>query len=335
MVTINFPDDRLKVHGLAWFDEDKPIVRRLPERLKHTFREPVWDLAQDPAGGRIRFKADSTKVSIRAKSPDFYVMNHITRIGQSGFDIYVDGYFQGSVSPNEKGEISADWAVAPAKGPKKLRNCEISMPLYKPVTIESIGIDDDSTITDPAPYALPKPVVYYGTSITQGGCATTPGTTYQSFISRWTNTDFVNLGFSGNGLAEAELATAVSEIDACCYVIDFWANVGAEEYGKRLPGFVGPIRENHPETPIIVVSPFFFARDAIDDSHHARQRKDSEAFVKDQQKHGDGNIHFMDGLKMISREEAYGLVDGVHGNSLGFYFIAKGLTPVLKKVLGL
>ncbi len=334
-MTINFPDDRLKVHGLPWFGEDKPIVRRLPERLKGTFRQPVWDLAQHPAGGRIRFRTDSRHVSIRAKSPDYYVMNHITRIGQSGFDIYVDGYFQGSVSPDDKGVISADWAIAPPKGRKKLRNCEISMPLYKPVTIESIGIDDDASITDPAPFALPKPVVYYGTSITQGGCASTPGTTYQSFISRWTNTDFVNLGFSGNGLGEPELATAISEIDACCYVIDFWANVGAEAYGERLPGFVGPIRENHPRTPIIVVSPFFYARDAIDDSHHARQRKDSAAFVKEQQEQGDRNIHWVDGHAMISREQTFGLVDGVHGNSLGFYFMAKGLAPVLERVLGL
>lgn len=335
MMTINFPDDRLKVHGLPWFEEEKPVVRRLPTRLKDTFREPVWELAQNPAGGRIRFKTDSKHVSIRAKSPDYYVMNHITRIGQSGFDCYVDGYFMGSVAPNAEGDISADWAIAPAKAAKKLRNVEISMPLYKAVTIESVGLDDDATIADPAPYALPKPIVYYGTSITQGGCASTPGTTYQSFISRWTNTDFVNLGFSGNGFAEPQLATAVSEIDACCYVIDFWANVGAEEYGKRLPGFVGPIRENHPKTPIIIVSPFFFVRDGIDDSAHARQRKDSEAFVKQHREQGDKNIHWMDGHKMISREETFGTVDGVHANSLGFYFIAKGLTPVVKQVLGL
>lgn len=335
MITISFPDDRLKVHGLAWFKEESPSVRRLPTRLKDTFREPVWNLAQNPAGGRIRFKTDSTHVSIRAKSPDYYVMNHITRIGQSGFDIYVDGYFLGSVSPDAEGVISADWPIARADQPKKLRNIEISMPLYKSVTIESIGIDDGSTIADPAPYALPKPIVYYGTSITQGGCAATPGTTYQSFISRWTNTDFVNLGFSGNGFGEHEMATAICEIDACCYVIDFWGNVGAAEYGERLPGFVGPIRENHPKAPIVVISPFYFAGEIVDDTTHARQRKDSEAFVKDHQKQGDKNIHFMDGLKMISREETFGEVDGIHATSLGFYFMAKGLTPLLKRVLDL
>lgn len=332
MNTIDFPDDRLKVYGLHWFNEDKPVVRRLPARLKSTFREAVWNLAQSPAGGRIRFATDSEHVGIRAKAPDNTVMNHITRIGQSGFDIYADGYFAGSVSPDEHGAISADWKVGPDK---KLRNIEISMPLYKPVTIESITLDDGAAIKDPAPYRVAKPVVYYGTSITQGGCASTPGTTYQSFVSRWLDADFVNLGFSGNGWGEPELAAAISEIDASCFVMDFWANVGPMGYEEKLPGFVGPIRENHPKTPIIVIAPFYYAADTIDPTNHNTQRKDAQAFVKQHQKQGDKHIYFFDGLKMISREETYGLVDGGHPNSLGFYFMAKGLTPFLKRVLGL
>jgi lysophospholipase L1-like esterase len=330
MITIDFPDDRLKVHGLYWFDEDKPVVRRLPQRLKDTFREVVWNLAQDPAGGRIRFSTDSEIVGIRAKVPDFAVMNHITRIGQSGFDIYVDGYFAGSVSPNDKGDISTDWRIG---SEKKMRSIEISMPLYKSVTIHSVVLDDGADIQPPPAYKIPKPIVYYGTSITQGGCASTPGTTYQSFVSRWLDADFVNLGFSGNGWGEPELAAAISEIDASCFVVDFWANVGGDDYGKKLPGFVGPIRENYPNTPIVVMQPFYFAYDTVDCSRHTIQRRDSEAFVKQHQEQGDKNIYVFDGYKMISREETYGLVDGVHCNSLGFYLMAKGLTPFLKSVL--
>lgn len=332
MNTINFPDDRLKVYGLYWFNEEKPVVRRLPTRLKDTFREAVWDLAQCPAGGRIRFRTDSTTVGIRAKVSDNDVMNHITRIGQSGFDIYVDGYFAGSVSPDEHGVISIDWQIGPNR---KLRNIEISMPLYKAVTIESIVIDDGVDIKDPAPYRVSKPVVYYGTSITQGGCASTPGTSYQSFVSRWLDADFVNLGFSGNGLGEPELAIAISEIDASCFVIDFWANVGAVEYGQRLPGFIDPIRENHPDTPIIVIAPFHYTSDTVNPTHHNKQRRDAKAFVKQRQKQWDQHIHFFDGRKMISKEDTFGLVDGVHPNSLGFYLMAKGFTPFLKRVLGL
>lgn len=332
MQWIEFGDERLKVFGLHWFEEDKPAVRRLPARMKDHVREAVWNLAQQPAGGRIRFSTDSEHVGIRAKVPDNAVMNHITRIGQSGFDVYADSRFMGSVSPDEHGAISAEWRVGASR---KMRNIEISMPLYKPVTIESVGIDDGASIKEPRPYRLPLPIVYYGTSITQGGCASTPGTTYQSFISRWLDLDFVNLGFSGNGWGEPELAAIVSQIPACCYVIDFWANVPGDQYGARLPGFVGPIRENHPETPVVVVSPFFYAQDANDGSNHDRQRKDAEEFVKEQQKQGDRNIHLLDGWKLISRDETYGEVDGVHPNSLGFYLIAKGFTPFLKRVLGL
>lgn len=332
MQWINFPDNRLKVYGLPWFKEESPVLRRLPSRLKDTFRVDVWNLAQDPAGGRIRFQTDSEHVSIRAKVSDNTVMNHITRIGQSGFDIYADGYFMGSAAPDDHGVISADWHVGAAK---KVRGIEISMPLYKSVAIESVGVDDGASISDPKPFRIPKPVVFYGTSITQGGCASTPGTSYQSFISRWLDIDFVNLGFSGNGRGEPELAAAIHEIDASCVVLDFWANVGAVDYGERLPGFVGPIRENHPELPIIVITPFFFSGDYIDDSTHARQRKDAEAFVKLHQKQGDKHIYCFDGLKMISKEETYGLVDGVHATSLGFYFMAKGFTPFLKRVLAI
>ena len=332
MEWISFPDDRLKVFGLHWFNEDKPVVRRLPARMKDHIREAVWNLAQQPAGGRIRFSTDSEHVGIHATAPDNAVMNHITRIGQSGFDVYADSRFMGSVAPDEHGAISAEWRVGASK---KMRNIEISMPLYKSVTIESVGIDDGAAIKDPKPYKLPKPIVYYGTSITQGGCASTPGTTYQSFVSRWLDLDFVNLGFSGNGWGEPELAAAVSEIDACCYVIDFWGNVPADQYGARLPGFVGPIRENHPQTPVVVVSPFFYAQDANNGANHAQQRKDAEAFVKEHQKQGDKNVYYLDGWKLISREETYGEVDGCHPNSLGFYLMAKGFTPFLKRVLDL
>src|SRR2546428_334549 len=102
---ISFPDARLTVNGLAWFDEDKPALRRLPLRSKETFRSAVWNLAQQPSGGRIRFKTDSTKVGIRAKNPDTSGMHHMTTIGQSGFDIYVNNEYMGSAWPDKSDSI--------------------------------------------------------------------------------------------------------------------------------------------------------------------------------------------------------------------------------------
>ena len=328
---IDFPNDGFNVHGLAWFEEDRALCR-LPRRLKDTFRPPVWELAQCPAGGRILFSTDSLHVGVRAKVPDNYVMNHITRIGQSGFDVYVDGNFMGSVSPNAEGKIEAQWQIQ--KAPPKLRNIMIHMPLYKPVALDQIGLDEGAAIKGHRPFALSKPVLFYGSSITQGGCASTPGTTYQDFISRSLNVDFINLGFSGNGQGEPEVARAINEIDCSCIVVDHWANKGLD-YRENLPVFIGELRKVHKDVPIIVVGPFYFCRDDIDDSLHVEQRKAGEDFVRKMQRQGDRNIHFFDGRKMISRETSFGLVDGVHPNSLGFYLIAKGFSPFLKRVLGL
>lgn len=340
---MDFPNDGFCVHGLAWFEEDRPALRRLPERLKSTFRKEVWDLAQCPAGGRIMFATDSAHVGLKAQVPDFNVMNHITRIGQSGFDIYVDGNFMGSVSPTGSAtwpasklpcKVEAEWRIQ--KSPGTLRNVTIHMPLYKSAVLEQIGLDEDAVIKGHAPFAIDQPVLYYGTSITQGGCASTPGTTYQNFVSRALNVDFINLGFSGNGLGEPELAKAINEIDCCCLVIDHWANKNnGTDYRDNLPVFIGELRKVHKTEPIIVMGPFFFTRDAYDDRVHAEQRDAGQEYVNKMRKAGDRNIHWFDGRKMIGPETAFGLVDGVHGNSLGFYLMAQAFTPFLKKVLKL
>ena len=329
---MDFPNDGFCVHGLAWFEEDRPALRRLPARLKDTFRPPVWDLAQCPAGGRIMFATDSAHVGIRAKSPDFFVMNHITRIGQSGFDIYVDGNFMGSVSPDAECKIEAEWQIQKEAG--KVRNITIHMPLYKSVHLEQIGLDEGASIKGHKEFVIEKPVVYYGTSITQGGCASTPGTTYQNFVSRALNVDFINLGFSGNGLGEPELAKAINEIHSSCLVIDHWANKG-KDYRDNLPEFVGELRKVHKTEPIIVMGPFFYTRDALDDSMHVEQRKAGEEYVEQMNTEGDRKMYFFDGRKMITPETAFGLVDGAHPNSLGFYLMAQAFTPFLKKVLKL
>ncbi len=331
MEWMKFPDDRFKVNGLAWWDENKPSLSRLPIRLKDKYREPVWELAQCPAGGRIRFRTDSATVGLRAKGPGNAVMQHITLIGQSGFDIYSDGFFMGSLWPDAEGNMQSAWRL---DSKKRMREITIHMPLYKSVEIHEIGLEEGSVIEPPAPFALKKPVVYYGTSITQGGCASTPGTTYQDFISRWLNIDFINLGFSGNGKGEPELADTILEIDSSCIVVDHWANTGAD-YEKNLPEFAGRLRKGNSTVPIVVVGPFYLCSTEHGGGVTPQQRKWASDYVSKMRRAGDKNIHYVDGLKMLSKKESFGLVDGVHCNSLGFYFCAKGLAPYLKRILAL
>src|ERR1051326_3547909 len=102
---IAFPDPRPAVCGLAWFDRDNPVLRRLPLRLKERFRAPVWDLAQDPSGGRLRFRTDSKTVAIIAQNPGFSNMHHMATGGENGFALYVDGEYLGSAWPDGAAKI--------------------------------------------------------------------------------------------------------------------------------------------------------------------------------------------------------------------------------------
>ncbi len=330
-----FPDPRLKVSGLAWFDEDKPELRRLPARLKETFRPPVWSLAQQPSGGRIRFQTDSTRVLVVAQNPDGSTMHHMTTVGQSGLDLYVNGEYANSAWPDKSGQIVKEWALG-AKS--EVREIVIYLPLYKGVSVKEIVLDGKAMVGPPAAFAVAKPVVYYGSSITQGGCAENPGLSCQALVSRWLNVDFVNLGFSGNGLGEPAVAQAIAEIDAACFVLDYWGNPTPEVYRETMPGFVDTLRAQHPKVPILLTGPYYFPAEASSPEMKARQdekRRIAREFVEARRVRGDVSIWYVDGLEMLSREQAFGLVDGVHANSIGFYFCAKGLEPHLRRVLSL
>ncbi len=330
---IAFPDPRLAVYGLPWFCEDTPVLRRLPARLKNEFRPPVWDLAQDPSGGRIRFRTESTTIGLVGENPRFSNMHHMASVGENGFDLYVGLDYVGSAWPDSSGKIAKEWRVGRER---KMRDITLYLPLYKSVTIQELSLDSDAQIEAARRYAVAKPIVYYGSSITQGGCASNPGGSCQAILERKLNADFVNLGFSGNGLGEPALAEAICELDPSCIVLDFWANPSAEQYSAALPIFVDILRRKWPRLPILVTSPFYVPAEASGGNvarEQSTKRLFARDFVKGRRKAGDRQIWFVDGLKMLNREQAAGLVDGVHCNSLGFYFNALGLEPFLRKAL--
>ncbi len=332
---IPFPDERLTVSGLAWFSEDKPALRRLPARLKESFRPSVWSLAQQPSGGRIRFATDSRTIAVAARNPDTSNMHHMTRVGQSGLDLYVNGRYLNSAWPDKDGWISREWTVG---ADRVFREITLYLPLYKGIALEEIVIEPGSSLRPAPPFAQIRPVVYYGSSITQGGCAENPGLSYQAIVSRRLNVDFINLGFSGNGLGDPDVAVAIAEIDASCFVLDYWANPSPEVYHQTMPGFVQTLRAKHPLTPILITGPYYFPAEAVAPKIKARQeekRTIARDFVKARRAAGDLVIAYVDGFEMLSPDQVEGLVDGVHANSIGFYFCANGLEPHLRRALNL
>jgi lysophospholipase L1-like esterase len=217
-----------------------------------------------------------------------------------------------------------------------MRDITIYLSLYSPVKVLEIGLDPDAAVEAPAAFSASRPVVFYGTSITQGGCASRPGMSYQAMLGRHLNLDHVNLGFSGNGKGEASLARAVAEIDAAAYVLDFAQNNGtvaslAEVYDP----FIGILRESHPDTPILAITPIYAADEAVGSRRNEEMRALIRKVVSRRIGAGDTHLQLVEGPDLIGPSRVDGLVDGTHPNDLGFEWMAEGLGERLRNVLGL
>ena len=329
-----FPSDPITVDGLPFWREDG-ILRRLPARMQPAVPEGVWGLAQHTSGGRLRFASDTTALGIRARFNALGHMNNMPRTGHVGIDLWVDGEYWRPLFPATD---DIDYCeVAFENMPRQRREYCFYLGLYAPIELMALGVDDEATLEAPAPFAVDKPVVYYGSSITQGGCATRAGMAYQAIVSRALNVDFVNLGFSGSGRGEPALAEAVSEIDASCYVMDWAQNCPTlEEFTSRYGPFMDVIRRDHPDTPIICITPIFGMSEVWGGNvRNEEMREHVREVVSRRQQAGDTRLTLVEGYDLLGPDDRDGLVDAAHPNDIGFVGMARGLEPALRSALGL
>jgi lysophospholipase L1-like esterase len=334
---VSFPGEPMQVSGLPWFSENGGELIRLPVRLKDSYREPVWDLAQSPSGGRIRFRTDSTAVAIRLEYPKPPGMTNMHAFGQTGVDLYIEGVYRGTaIASRDAAPGKTEEHTYFEKQPRAEREITLYLPLYMPVKVLAIGVDPEAQLRPPSPLRIAKPLVFYGTSITQGGCASRSGMSYQAILGRLLDADFVNLGFSGNGLGEPELARAVASIDASYFVLDFAQNnPTVESLAANYAPFLETIRESHPETPVLVITPIYSARESW--SRDARLEDMRELIRQAAARRiaaGDRHLEIVEGTDLLGPSRGDGLVDGTHPNDLGFQWMAEGLAGRIAKVLG-
>ncbi len=234
---LDFPSDQFEVSGLPWFDETKPSVRRLPERFKGQVRDGVWQGSACPAGGRIRLASDTRRLYLKVKYDEVGGTRNFSNIGRTGFDLFVDGVGWRGAWTDKPGEVVLKFFNG---ADRKRRELTVYMPTYDWVTILAVGVDRDAQFWKPSRFAVEKPIVYYGTSITQGGCASRAGMAYPAIVSRLLNVDHVNLGFSGEGKGYASAAKMVADVDASCFVMD-WSqnNIEVSELEQELPAVPG------------------------------------------------------------------------------------------------
>ncbi len=335
---VQIPSAHFEVDGLPWYAENGGELSRLPVKLKGSYREPVWTLAQSPSGGRIRFRTNSTTLAIRLDYPKASDMKNMHAFGQTGVDLYVDGVYRDTAIAglDSKPGLVQEHSFYKDQ-PRVEREITLYLPLYMAVKVVGIGLDADAEFQTPKPFALNKPIVFYGTSITQGGCASRSGMSYEAIAGRMMNVDFVNLGFSGNGKGEPELARTVASIDAAYFVLDFAQNNPTLESLKEVyQPFVEMIRAKHPETPILVITPIYSAHEAwTPDARLDGMRALIRQVGAQRIAAGDKNFQIVEGTDLIGPSRGDGLVDGTHPNDLGFQWMAEGLAARISEVLGL
>lgn len=327
-------DARLEVNGLPWLAENQGELIRLPRRLKDKLPPAVWDLGLSPSGGRIRFRTDSTRIAIRLEYPSPPNMANMHAYGQTGVDLYIDGMYRSTaIAPKDAAPGKTVEYVFFEGLPKQAREILLYLPLYKPVKVLGLGLDDDARVEKARRFAVTKPVVFYGTSITQGGCASRSGLSYQAILARQLNIDFVNLGFSGNGKGEPVVAGMVSEIDAAAVVLDFAQNNQKVESVREVyEPFLDTVRRKHPKIPILAITPI---ANAAGPARFEDMRQHIREVVAKKIAAGDKLLTLVEGFSLLGPEKIEGLVDGGHPNDLGFQSMADGLAPHLARVLRL
>jgi lysophospholipase L1-like esterase len=335
---IPLPSSEVQMDGLPWYADNGGELYRLPDKLKDTYPKSVWGLAHSPSGGRIRFRTNTSNLAIRLEYPDPPNMKNMHAFGQTGVDLYADGVYRGTAIDDRDAKPDKTIEYTYFKDQPRIdREITLYLPLYMPVKVLGIGLDADADIQPAKAFAVSNPVVFYGTSITQGGCASRPGMSYQAILGRMLNLDFVNLGFSGSGKGEPELAHAVASINASCFVLDFAQNnPTVDSLTQVYAPFLEIIRSAHPETPVLVITPIYSAHESW--SRDARLEGMRELIRQVAAKRiaaGDRHLEIIEGTDLLGPSRGDGLVDGTHPNDLGFQWMAEGLAGRIAKVLDL
>ena len=324
----NVLEKPFKVYGV---NHENGRFRRMPEAVAKTVSEGVYTLHTYTAGGRVRFKTNSSYIAIHYEGACGR-MPHMAFTGSVGFDLYVldeegkEQYvntFKPDVNSTQGFEgVIELWS-------KKMREVTINFPTYSIVNNLYIGLENDAVVEEHRPYKIECPFVYYGSSITQGGCSSRPGTCYQPIISRRFDANFINLGWSGNGKGEKEIRDYMASLDMSLFVLDYDHNAPTAEHleATHEPMYKA-IREAHPDIPIIMLTRPHYS--VTDEDKRASVIKKTYENAKAS---GDDNVYYLNGRQLMAIAENEGTVDNCHPTDLGFFSMAQAVGDIIEKIL--
>lgn len=320
-------DGVFQIYGVF---KENGLFRRMPETVAARVNKGVQTLHTNTAGGRVRFVTDSAYVAIKTiyepcRKP------HFALTGSSGFDMYFEregltryaGTFIPPVDVEDRYESVIEFTD------KGERMITINFPLYSNVSKLYIGLQESAVLKEAPEYKIKNPIVYYGSSITQGACASKPGSCYQSILSRHFDCDYINLGFSGSARGEEVMADYIKTLNMSVFVFDYDHNARtAAELEETHNQFFEIIRKEHPTLPIVILPrPRFYHREEDDTRFEIIKNTYLNARAK-----GDEHVYFISNKELMALVEDNGSVDNTHPTDSGFLSMAQAIGKVFEVI---
>lgn len=330
--------DALKIglEGQGWTEVAAPYDR-LPAKAEGVVRPPVWSLSRHSAGIAVHFLSDSPVLAARwtVRNEDL-AMPHMPATGVSGLDLYArDGAtwrWVAGARPSQRKDNELRLVETSRTG---MQEYLLYLPLYNGTEKLEIGVRPNTTLAK-VPATTKKPIVFYGTSITQGGCASRPGMAYPALLGRRLDCPSINLGFSGNGKMEPEMAQLLAELDPAVYVLDALPNNSPDETREHLLPLIKTLRAAHPDTPLVLVE-CIGHQGAWFNTNAAAKPNGNNVVLKEVYDallaEGAKGLYYVPADNLYGTD-GLGTVDGIHATDLGFLREADAIEPALRKALG-
>ncbi|MBQ3419517.1 MAG: hypothetical protein IJH31_05250 [Erysipelotrichaceae bacterium] len=321
----------LEIRGLKHIDNDANEYYRLPLNMIDKVNENVTFLAKETAGARIRFKTNSKNLHIKYQVNEVEGSLLMSGIANSFIGVYIDNNYSGlmaedCISNKEYLEYKSSYFLD-----GQYHDVTIYLPIHSQLLSLCVGIDEDSEIINAKPYKYEEPVVFYGSSITQGLASSHAGASYVDKLCREVDCDYLNLGFSGSCKGETSIGEYIASLDMSAFVLDYDHNAPTIEHLRKThEAFYRLVRDLHPGMPIILLSKpnfyYFREKDLI------RREIIKQTYLNAKKRNE--NTYFIDGETYFGKQGRYECtVDGLHPNELGMEKMAHTIAPVLIKAL--
>lgn len=329
MKTYTMFDKPLTVYGIPFFQEKKRLARLSEALIQQLPQLARW--GRCCAGARLAFKTDSPTVRIRLVLKTLRVDRGMALYAGQSAQVLAgersDSRYLGVVNPPDYETLEFEKTF---QKPARLEQITIYLPRNEELETVEVSVEDSAIVTEPTPYRYEKPVVFYGSSITEGGCACNLTNVYSALLSRWLDFDYCNLGLSGSAKGELAVADYINTLDMSAFVYDYDHNAPTVEHlANTHKPFFDRIRQSHPDIPILMLT-----RPAeVYGAEETARREVVRATYHAALAAGDQNVYFIDGETLLGQtDRCLCTIDGCHLNDLGFYRMASVIYPVLKDV---